>query len=234
MNYDELIDAMMETNDAMLLGRRGNIYRSLVDMKNRLITDLSGDIVECGIWRGLTVAFLANLYPDNHIWACDSFQGCPHDASQMQFHKLLARDLSEHKGAYAEPLAFLEANLKLYNVAPERVSILKGWFKDTLNPDTCPIQKISVLRIDGDMYSSTMEVLVNLYPKVVVGGAVIFDDWCLGASRAAAMDFMSEQLSTFPQLYDPDNGNNTPISIEHANHNDGGLQGLFFIKGEQL
>jgi len=227
MLHTGLISTMMKTADARLLSHNKFIYTSLVELKNRFITDLSGDIVECGVWRGLTTTFLAILFPNNIVWACDSFEGCPHDGSQMEYHTRLEKDLGSHRGSYAEPKEKLLGNLDMYGVDRSRVNILKGWFKDTLNPATCPIQKISLLRIDGDMYSSTMEVLVDLYPKVVPGGAIVFDDWCLADSRAAAMDFLNA-LPKFPQLYEPVTC--TPVGPQTADANDGRYQGLFFIK----
>jgi O-methyltransferase len=55
------------------------------------------------------------------------------------------------------------------------VVFLKGWFRDTL--PTAPIEKVSILRLDGDLYESTMDSLVSLYPKVSSGGYVIVDDY---------------------------------------------------------
>ncbi|HJU39681.1 MAG TPA: TylF/MycF/NovP-related O-methyltransferase, partial [Tahibacter sp.] len=51
----------------------------------------------------------------------------------------------------------------------------QGWFKDTL--PAAPIERLAVLRLDGDYYESTMDALVNLYEKVSVGGYVIVDDY---------------------------------------------------------
>jgi hypothetical protein len=66
-----------------------------------------------------------------------------------------------------------------------------GWFKDTL--PNIPIERLSILRIDGDMYASTMDVLVNLYPKLSIGGFCIIDDYALEACRRAVNDYRSDQ-----------------------------------------
>jgi len=50
-----------------------------------------------------------------------------------------------------------------------------GWFKDTL--PTAPIEKLAIIRLDGDMYESTMDGLTNLYHKLSPGGFVIIDDY---------------------------------------------------------
>jgi hypothetical protein len=55
------------------------------------------------------------------------------------------------------------------------VCFLKGFFSDTM--PTAPINRIAVLRLDGDMYESTIVVLKHLYPKLSSGGFVIIDDY---------------------------------------------------------
>ena len=55
------------------------------------------------------------------------------------------------------------------------MKFLKGWFADTL--PTAPIEQLAILRLDGDLYSSTMDALNALYPKVSAGGFVIVDDY---------------------------------------------------------
>jgi len=69
-----------------------------------------------------------------------------------------------------------------------RVKFIKGWFKDTL--PTAPIQKLSLLRLDGDLYESTIDALFYLYPKLSVGGFCIIDDWgAIPACKKAVEDY---------------------------------------------
>jgi len=65
---------------------------------------------------------------------------------------------------------------------------LKGWFKDTLrNPN---IERLALIRLDGDMYESTMDGLVNLYPKLSAGGYIIIDDYhVVPACKQAVHDY---------------------------------------------
>ncbi len=70
------------------------------------------------------------------------------------------------------------------------MEFLKGWFADTL--PNAKIKQLAILRLDGDMYSSTMDSLKNLYDKVSVGGYVIVDDYHDWPScRKAVTDFLS-------------------------------------------
>jgi O-methyltransferase len=62
-----------------------------------------------------------------------------------------------------------------YELLDDQVVFLKGWFKDTL--PAAPIEKLAVLRLDGDLYSSTWDALSSLYPKLSPGGFVIVDDY---------------------------------------------------------
>ncbi len=65
----------------------------------------------------------------------------------------------------------------------EQVKFLKGWFKDTLH--IAPIEQIAVLRLDGDLYESTMDSLKALYPKLSKGGYLLIDDYGSIARRSS-------------------------------------------------
>jgi O-methyltransferase len=68
----------------------------------------------------------------------------------------------------AVPLERVKANFRRYGLLDEQVRFLPGWFRDTL--PTAPITQLAILRLDGDLYESTMDALVNLYPKLSPGG----------------------------------------------------------------
>ncbi len=57
----------------------------------------------------------------------------------------------------------------------EQVHFIKGWFCDKL--PLVPTSKIALLRLDGDMYESTLDILNNLYHKVPSGGYIVVDDY---------------------------------------------------------
>jgi len=67
------------------------------------------------------------------------------------------------------------------------VRFLKGFFAETL--PGAAFGWIAVLRLDADLYSSTSDILYNLYDKVSLGGFVIIDDWCIVQCRQAVQDF---------------------------------------------
>ena len=94
--------------------------------------------------------------------------------------------------------ADVEDNFRRFGLLDERVVFLEGWFKDTL-PDA-PIDRLAVLRLDGDMYESTIEALDALYHKVSYGGFVIVDDYFLPACAKAVDDFRGRYGITSPIL----------------------------------
>ncbi len=90
---------------------------------------------------------------------------------------------------FAVSLEEVRKNLKAYDLLDEQCEFLKGWFRDTL--PTAPIQQLALLRLDGDLYESTMDALTSLYPKLSVGGFVIIDDYTIGQCRQAVQDYRS-------------------------------------------
>jgi hypothetical protein len=85
----------------------------------------------------------------------------------------------------------VQANFARYGLLDEQVRFLPGWFRDTLA--TAPIERLAVLRLDGDMYESTIVALRALYPRLSRGGFVIVDDYALDRCRQAVNDFRAEE-----------------------------------------
>jgi O-methyltransferase len=150
-----------------------------------------GHLIETGVWRGGACIFMRaalKAYGDStrEVWVADSFEGLPkpdgrYEEDEGDSHSLL----NEYLGV---PLDQVKANFARFELLDDRVRFLKGWFKDTL--PTAPINKIAILRLDCDMYSSTMDSLQNLYPRVSAGGYVIVDDYGgIDACRRAVDDF---------------------------------------------
>ena len=69
------------------------------------------------------------------------------------------------KGTYRASYETFESNMKKFGAWNDnRMIVLKGWFSETL--PKAQIEKISFLRLDGDLYVSTMDALKALYDKV--------------------------------------------------------------------
>jgi hypothetical protein len=140
-----------------------------------LADDVPGGLVECGVWRGgasiLMRAVLA-VYGDESrsMWLADSFAGVPPpDAANYKADKGIRLDRSA--GLLAVSEAEVRANFERYGLLDDQVRFLPGWFKDTLQD--APIDRIAVLRLDGDLYESTIQALDALYPRLSPGGFCI-------------------------------------------------------------
>ena len=75
------------------------------------------------------------------------------------------------------------------------VIFVKGFFNNTMAPLSKQIDKLAIMRLDGDMYQSAAEVLYNLYEKLSLHGYVIIDDWAKYPSGAACRDFIRVQCT---------------------------------------
>lgn len=152
---------------------------------------IPGDLVETGAWRGGTTIFMRALLKahgikERKVWVADSFEGLP-----VPKNKEDGLDLSEVEYLKVS-LEEVKKNFERFDLLDEQVVFLKGWFCDTLA--TAPIENIAILRLDGDLYSSTMDALQNLYTKVSEGGYIIIDDYYSWPScRKAVTDFRNEK-----------------------------------------
>ena len=143
-----------------------------------LAEGVAGDLLEAGVWRGGASIFARALLKaygvtDRIVWVADSFEGLPEaDAIKHPYD----RKLDLHVMAdLAVSLDEVKKNFERYSLLDDQVKFLKGWFRDSL--PAAPIAQLAVLRVDGDHYESTMDVLQSLYPKVTGGGYVIIDDY---------------------------------------------------------
>lgn len=150
-----------------------------------------GDLIETGAWRGGMTIFMRALlkaHGDNErtVWVADSFEGLPPPKDESDGWDYSTVDYLKVS------LEQVQANFQRFGLLDDQVRFLKGWFKDTL--PGAPIERLAVLRLDGDMYSSTMDGLVNLYHRVSPGGFVIVDDYhSWPACQRAVDEFRTEQ-----------------------------------------
>jgi hypothetical protein len=156
-----------------------------------LANGIKGDLIETGVWRGGAVIFMravlkAYSITDRVVWVADSFEGLPKpDEAKYRDDEGDSHHLQTILSVSLEDVKY---NFEKYDLLDDQVKFLKGWFKDTL--PSAPIKNLAVLRLDGDMYESTMDALTSLYPKLSIGGYVIIDDWnVIKACKAAVEDF---------------------------------------------
>lgn len=172
------------------LSRLDNIQACMTDILSK---NIPGDFIETGVWRGGATIFMRGVLKayditNRVVWVADSFEGLPKASERT--HKQDVEDKLWTLKQLNVPLETVRNNFSKYGLLDSRVKFLKGWFKDTL--PSAPIKNLSLIRLDGDMYESTMDALRALYPKLSKGGYVIVDDYCLLACREAIVDFRKE------------------------------------------
>ena len=157
--------------------------------------DLDGDIIETGVWRGGASIFMrgflkAHNVSNKRVWVADSFEGIPKPNPE----KYAADKGDTHFMAEGLKVSLedVKNNFKKYGLLDEQVTFLKGWFKDTL-PKIPKDTRFSLLRLDGDLYESTIDALNHLYPKLNPGGFIIIDDYgSVPGCKTATDDYRKE------------------------------------------
>lgn len=168
--------------------RLSNLQTCLEDV---IQNDIPGDVIETGVWRGGASIMMRGVLKaydvqDRIVWVADSFQGLPEPKNETDKH-----DISGKLHAFKELAISLEqvqSNFSRYGLLDDQVRFLKGWFSETLSK--APIERLALIRLDGDMYESTMDGLTALYPKLSVGGYLIVDDYSsIPACQKAVQDY---------------------------------------------
>lgn len=199
-SYEELADDLIKSGVTML-------WRELFDIPMRnfsKISEVEGDIVECGVWRGGCSIFLSHLFTNKNVWCYDSYEGFqPLDQTTYEYEGERHTPSFTHgaKGPLAISLEEVKHHFKTYGLGDDpRIKFIKGFVNETLPKS--PIEKISILRLDVDSYSATLDILDNLYDRVQSGGFIIFDDANLKESFMAIKEFMIKRELPL-ELYHP-------------------------------
>lgn len=159
-----------------------------------------GDLLEAGTWRGGSAILMRAVLralgdPDRTVWVADSFQGVP--PPDPDRYPADRGDTFWTHDELAVPVEQVRANFAKYGLLDARVRFLEGWFKDTL--PGAPVERLAVLRVDGDLYESTLDTLRPLEPKVSPGGFVIVDDYgCVPGCKQAVDEYRAEHGITEP------------------------------------
>ncbi len=152
-------------------------------------TAVPGDLIETGTWRGGASIFMRGVLralevSDRTVWVADSFRGLPEPGEGFPAD---AGDEHHRFSELAVPLVAVKDNFRRYGLLDDQVRFLEGWFGETL-PSVSGVTW-SLIRLDGDMYESTIDALENLYPQLSPGGFVVVDDGALGPCRQAVDDY---------------------------------------------
>lgn len=187
-DWGPLADSANTTALTLIGGRLLDEFRELIEQV--VVDNVPGDIMETGVWRGgaciWAAAVLDHLGSDKQVWVCDSFQGLPaatHPKETISYDDAESLRVSEEQ---------VKANFDRYQLR-HKANFVKGWFKDTMPALAALDARLSILRMDGDMYESTDDVLRSMYDRVSPGGFVIVDDYQLPSCRQAVDELRSRR-----------------------------------------
>ena len=178
---------LMQAQTMVGLTRLDNLEFILKDI---IKNEIDGDIVETGVWRGGAGIFIravlkVNNVTDKLIWLCDSFEGLP--SPEPEKYPADAGDKHYTYSFLAVDQSTVKKNFAKFDLLDDQVRFVEGYFENTL--EHIPADKFCLLRLDGDMYSSTIVSLEKLYPRLSPGGYVIIDDYGLAPCAEAVMDY---------------------------------------------
>lgn len=193
---DGALDAFMGARFAhTMIGLSG--LDNLERIAHRVFTaGVRGDFLEAGVCHGGAAIFMRALQvaygeDERATWLADTFAGVPPPTHEVdREHEL---DLTEERVPWmAAGAETVRDNFRTYDLLSGNVRFLPGLFADTL--PGAPVERLAILRIDGDLYSSTRDALDALYDRVSDGGWVIVDDYgCLEPCRLAVDEFIAER-----------------------------------------
>ena len=153
-------------------------------------SDVPGDYVETGVWRGGSSIFARGVLralgqKHRKSFVCDSFKGLP--PGDKSYH---GGDKGWDNTRYLEVSSEVVAgNFNSAGLLDEKVIFAKGFFNDSMPVLVKSIDKLAIIRFDGDMYESAVDVLYHLYDKLSIGGYWIQDDWYGFPAQDAAHEF---------------------------------------------
>lgn len=140
-----------------------------------------GDYLEFGVFTGTSMICMHQTLGELdlrqvRLFGFDSFEGLPDNAADTD------KGIWQ-PGAYKAELETVRARFARAGIPAEQVTLVKGWFSDTLTPDTAShlgLRKAGVIMVDADMYSSSKEALDFCAPLIKDEAVIIFDDWYAG------------------------------------------------------
>lgn len=178
-----------------------------------LACGIEGDFVECGVALGAQIGVMGHVLDASNlskkIYAFDSYAGIPlagkfddqqpgiGDVDPNRYIPSDPRELLTSSGVAAFSLETVKSNISQWGLNSDRYVFVEGWFQDTLPLASSKIDKISLLRLDGDLYDSTKVCLDYLHHKVQRGGFVIIDDYALLGCRRAVQEYFSSNSLNF-------------------------------------
>lgn len=188
--------------------------KNIIDTTQYVLkNNIQGDFIECGVWKGGAVALMAYILKreneNRKLHLFDAFDDiCEPDSNvdgERAIREVGGRDFANgkltplsgiynNKGGSGNEQSVMNVIANDIGYDKKMVFLHKGWFQDTLPVVKNTIEKIALLRLDGDWYASTKVCLENLYDKVIDGGIIIVDDYgAYEGCKKAVDDFLCQK-----------------------------------------
>lgn len=190
------------------------------------LRSIPGAFVECGVWKGGSVALMAYVskaagYEDRDLHLLDAFSDICAPNPEMDGAKAISETavygayndreprvlegIYDNIGGHGTIDACKNVILNKVNYPESKVHFHKGWFQDTAFKASGIIGPIALLRLDGDWYESTKICLEAFYDNVVKGGVIIIDDYLYyeGCKRAVDEFIEGRNIKVFLGRVDP-------------------------------
>ncbi len=167
--------------------------------------NITGDLVECGVWKGgscmlMGYTLLEAGIINRKIYLYDTFEGMTKpgkwDGQEEKDQWEKGRMSDTLNTMCYSPFDEVKANMNRTGYPTEYILMVKGKVEETV-PGTLP-SKISLLRLDTDWYESTKHELLHLYPLLVQHGVLIVDDYGAWPGARKAVD---EYFDTIPNTF---------------------------------
>jgi O-methyltransferase len=179
------------------------IYALIQAVRYVSANDIAGDIVECGVWKGGSMAAIARTLLQlqdvkRDLYLFDTFEGMPEptmkdvDYSGKQAAKVLQDEVGSR--CADAPLEQVKEILCGTGYPREKIHFVRGRVEETI-PASAPVS-IALLRLDTDWYASTKHELVHLFPRLAKAGVIIIDDYghWRGSREACDEYFMQNHI----------------------------------------
>ena len=199
LGCDVTPDEQAYAERVVTLGRGTGKHNTMCLAKRCIKEGIPGDFVETGVNMGghpALMAWISRKYGDvRTVHMYDSFEGVPragvHDSPEWQeIMGVCPPDEPEPCGRIVNPIDAVRENMVKWDVADHPMVYHVGWLQKVLPVETNTPKSIALLRIDVDLYDSTVPVMEYLYPRVSRGGYIISDDWGEGEGMAPCREAM--------------------------------------------
>jgi len=170
------------------------------------IQHIGGDVVECGVADGTSLAMLTSLLKAHgqarHVWGFDSWTGLPAPSgADLGNGSVAVSGMFSHSSTAKVRDELIAYGLTDDEIA-ETVTLVPGRFADTVPHHR---SRIALLHVDADLYQSYSDCLANLWPQVEVAGIVAFDEYgepdVWPGARRAVDEFLATQSPDEVELH---------------------------------